>query len=233
MRVAKPAYSAGDGLQHINPERALRAVDHTKRSACATAASRPEALYGLTRSSSFRDWKAVSRRLPSEVPSTMLGACVWRRARLCQSRLPHFTFASFALEGGNCHEPIPLFDYQVAAVLTFKGEVDVRSRVESDIALLPRRAGAQVCLSAIGAGDRHSDDAYHPTPKCGIARWSPGGTHAWPPEAGIKTSPLLRSFVGRRLAASQRQGGAIALGLRGTVACSDPQRRNSFDHFRD
>ena len=34
-----------------------------------------------------------------------------------------------------------------------------RSRVESDIALLPRRAGARVCLSAIGAGDRPSDDA--------------------------------------------------------------------------
>jgi hypothetical protein len=27
-----------------------------------------------------------------------------------------------------------------------------RSRVESDIALLPRRVGARVCLSAIGAG---------------------------------------------------------------------------------
>jgi hypothetical protein len=27
-----------------------------------------------------------------------------------------------------------------------------RSRAESDIALLPRQAGAQVCLSAIGAG---------------------------------------------------------------------------------
>ena len=34
----------------------------------------------------FRDWKAVSRRLPSEVPSTMPGARVCRRARLCQSR---------------------------------------------------------------------------------------------------------------------------------------------------
>ena len=34
----------------------------------------------------FRDWKAVSRQLPSEVPSTMPGARVCRRARLCQSR---------------------------------------------------------------------------------------------------------------------------------------------------
>ena len=43
-----------------------------------------------------------------------------------------------------------------------------RSRVESDIALLPRRAGARVCLSAIGAVNRPSDDAYHPTLKCAL-----------------------------------------------------------------
>jgi hypothetical protein len=108
-----------------------------------------------------------------------------------------------------------------------------RSRVESDIALLPRRAGARVCLSAIGAGDRPSDDAYHPTPKMCTARWSPGRvaslrlrTHTKPPEAGHKDCPhcLLRSFA---RAASQRQGGAIAFGLLGGVACSDRQRRNS------
>jgi hypothetical protein len=42
--------------------------------------------YGLRRSFSFRDWKAVSPRLPSAVPWTMLGARVCRRARLCQSK---------------------------------------------------------------------------------------------------------------------------------------------------
>jgi hypothetical protein len=38
---------------------------------------------------------------------------------------PHFTFAFSALEDGGCNEPTPFFDYQVAAALTFKGEIDV------------------------------------------------------------------------------------------------------------
>jgi hypothetical protein len=41
---------------------------------------------------------------------------------LCQ---PHFTFAFITLERGGGNEPNPLFDDQVAAVLTFKREIDV------------------------------------------------------------------------------------------------------------
>ena len=77
-----------------------------------------------------------------------------------------------------------------------------RSRVESDITLLPHRAGARVCLSAIGAVNRSSDDAYHPTPKMCTARWSPGRvaslrlrTHTRPPEAGHKDCPKRRGCL--------------------------------------
>jgi hypothetical protein len=50
----------------------------------------------------------------------------------------------------------------------------------------------------------------------------------------MKTAPvLLGSFAQRPPGASRWQGNTIALGLLGVVACSDPQRRNSFEHFRD
>jgi hypothetical protein len=50
---------------------------------------------------------------------------------------------------------------------------------------------------------------------------------------GIKTSPIASLVRWTPPAASQRQGGAIALGLLDVVACNDPQRRNSLEHFRD
>jgi hypothetical protein len=36
-----------------------------------------------------------------------------------------FTFAVIAFEGGGANEPMRLFEYQVAAALTFEGEIDV------------------------------------------------------------------------------------------------------------
>ena len=58
--------------------------------------------------------------------------------------------------------------------------------------------------------------------------------YASPPEAGQKDCP--HRFA-RSLYAPQRPpNGKAALrprGLLGVIACSDPQRRNSFDHFRD
>jgi hypothetical protein len=38
---------------------------------------------------------------------------------------PQFPLAFLALEGGRSHEPTPLSGYDVAAVLAFKGEIDV------------------------------------------------------------------------------------------------------------
>ena len=71
-----------------------------------------------------------------------------------------FTLASFALEVTNRHEPGPLLIKGWLQCLHSSVRSMGRSRVESDIALLPRRAGARGCLSAIGAGDRTSDDIY-------------------------------------------------------------------------
>ena len=59
-----------------------------------------------------------------------------RRLRLCQVRVlgeerdfvavgyRHVAFTSFALKAMDGHEPGPLFGYWVAAVFTFKDEVD-------------------------------------------------------------------------------------------------------------
>jgi hypothetical protein len=55
-----------------------------------------------------------------------------------------FTLASFALEVCNSHEPGPVLIKGWPQCLHSSLRSMGRSRVESDIALLPRRAGAQV-----------------------------------------------------------------------------------------